>query len=360
MIVNDHRSVSIALAGALTFALCLAIPQPARADAAASAGAPVAAPAAPDAAPDAPAGSGFNVTLVADGQPRTVITQAGTVAELLAEHRIRVAKGDFVSAPLDAGLGEGVSITYRRALLVDIFVGKHKRTVRSSAGTIGELLAEQRIGIGPHDRVTPPLGVPPIPNDVVRVTRIDSWTARERQTLPPTVRERDDASLAMGKTVTIDVGRPGIRESIVRFVSRDGARPIRTVLASHVIRAPRPRIVARGIAEYSSLARVAEQGFNSAMHIAGTALQMIATAYTAGCYGCSGITATGSHAGFGIIAVDPNVIPLGTKLYIPGYGRAIAGDTGGAIVGRRVDLGMNTLADALRFGRRAVTVYVLR
>jgi 3D (Asp-Asp-Asp) domain-containing protein len=66
------------------------------------------------------------------------------------------------------------------------------------------------------------------------------------------------------------------------------------------------------------------------------------------------------HAGFGIIAVDPHIIPLGTKLMIPGYGRAIAGDTGGAIIGHRVDLGMNTLADAIRFGRRPMTVYVLK
>ena len=85
---------------------------------------------------------------------------------------------------------------------------------------------------------------------------------------------------------------------------------------------------------------------------------MIATAYTANCYGCSGWTKSGRHAGHGIVAVDPAVIPLGSHLYIPGYGKAIAGDTGGAIQGRRVDLGFNTDAAALRFGRRNVLVYV--
>ena len=119
-------------------------------------------------------------------------------------------------------------------------------------------------------------------------------------------------------------------------------------------------MIAKGIAEYSSLARVAERGFASAFRFAGSALHMIATAYTAGCYGCSGITATGVRAGYGVIAVDPRVIPLGTKLFIPGYGRAVAGDTGGSIVGHRVDLGMDTISDAMRFGRRSVTVYILR
>ena len=86
---------------------------------------------------------------------------------------------------------------------------------------------------------------------------------------------------------------------------------------------------------------------------------MVATAYTAGCPGCSGYTATGYRAGHGIVAVDPRVIPLGTKLYIPGYGFAIAGDTGGAIVGDRIDLGFDSLDDAVAFGRRSVKVYTL-
>jgi len=88
-------------------------------------------------------------------------------------------------------------------------------------------------------------------------------------------------------------------------------------------------------------------------------MSMVATAYTASCYGCSGTTATGQHAGHGIVAVDPQVIPLGSHLYIPGYGHAIAGDTGGAIHGNRVDLGFNSNADAMQFGRRSIIVYVL-
>src|ERR1700679_3760653 len=90
-------------------------------------------------------------------------------------------------------------------------------------------------------------------------------------------------------------------------------------------------------------------------------MTMIATAYTPHCRdGCTGITAMGQRAGRGIVAVDPRVIPLGTRLYIPGYGNALAGDTGGAIVGKRIDLGMETEIEALQWGRRTVTVYVLQ
>jgi 3D (Asp-Asp-Asp) domain-containing protein len=145
-----------------------------------------------------------------------------------------------------------------------------------------------------------------------------------------------------------------------RYVQREDAPPERTELASSVLRAPRPRIVGAGIATYDALAGYAKRGFESALRIAGAALHMIATAYTANCYECSGITKLGLRAGHGIVAVDPRIIPLGSKIFVPGYGRAVAGDTGGAIVGHRIDLGFDSDHAAIEFGRRAVTVYLLR
>ena len=64
-------------------------------------------------------------------------------------------------------------------------------------------------------------------------------------------------------------------------------------------------------------------------------------------------------AGRGVVAVDPSVIPLGTHLYVEGYGYAVAGDTGGNIRGRRVDLCYNTYDEAIRFGRQQVRVFIL-
>lgn len=87
--------------------------------------------------------------------------------------------------------------------------------------------------------------------------------------------------------------------------------------------------------------------------------EMEATAYMPWDGGGSGITASGLPAQYGVAAVDTSVIPLGTRLYIPGYGEAIAADTGGAIIGDRIDLCMEDYGQAMDFGRRYVTVYVL-
>lgn len=72
-----------------------------------------------------------------------------------------------------------------------------------------------------------------------------------------------------------------------------------------------------------------------------------------------GQTATGVKPQIGVVAVDPKVIPLGTKLYIDGYGQAIAGDTGGAIKGNKIDLFLPNRGDCMRFGRQKVKVRVV-
>lgn len=92
-------------------------------------------------------------------------------------------------------------------------------------------------------------------------------------------------------------------------------------------------------------------------------LYVSSTAYTAYCTGCSGVTATGidlrNHPSAKVVAVDPSVIPLGSKLYVQGYGYAVAGDTGRAIKGKRIDLFMSSRTDALKWGRRTVKVKIL-
>lgn len=88
------------------------------------------------------------------------------------------------------------------------------------------------------------------------------------------------------------------------------------------------------------------------------------SAFTANCRGCSGITTTGinlkKNPNLKVIAVDPRVIKLGTKVYVEGYGYAIAGDTGGSIKGYKIDLFMPNHASALKWGRKTVKIKILK
>ncbi len=173
------------------------------------------------------------------------------------------------------------------------------------------------------------------------------------------MRRKYDIGLVTGSQRVVDPGKAGTKETTVEMLRPDASTaPHRVWLAARVLRFPRAKVVAEGVGDYSSLAGVARRGMSGTVRLADAALRMVATAYTAGCDGCSGITASGRPAGHGIVAVDPRYIPLGTHLYIPGYGQATAGDTGGAIRGNRIDLGFESHRDAMKFGRRPIVVYV--
>ena len=97
--------------------------------------------------------------------------------------------------------------------------------------------------------------------------------------------------------------------------------------------------------------------------VQGKTFAVESTAYTAGCSGCSGITATGINLNNDpyakVIAVDPNVIPLGTQVYVEGYGNAVAGDTGGAIKGNKIDIHLPTKDEARNWGRKTVNITII-
>ncbi len=304
------------------------------------------------------------ISLATGTRTATYTTEAKTFGDFLAEQQIHVGENDYLSDDQSTPLVDGMHLAYRAAVPLSIVYGKRKISLQTSAATVDEAIASAHIAVGPRDAISPDRNSAPRSGGVVRVTFVKVWLERVRHAIPNRTIVRSDARLAIGKTRVLARGVTGIREVTFRYTRRGDTAVQKVAIGSRVVRPAHARIVERGTLVAASIAgpitRFARTGIASAMHFAGSVLHVIATAYIAGCYKCSGTTASGMHAGFGIIAVDPRLIPLGTKLMIPGYGRAIAGDTGGAIVGHRVDLGMNTLAAALKFGRRPMTVYVLK
>ncbi|SMC93512.1 peptidoglycan-binding protein [Sporomusa malonica] len=88
-------------------------------------------------------------------------------------------------------------------------------------------------------------------------------------------------------------------------------------------------------------------------------IQLESTAYTRFDEGCTDFTFRGNYVRRGLVAVDPDIIPLGTKMYVPEYGYAVADDIGGAIQGYKIDLAMETLEEAFDYGRRHITAYII-
>ncbi|MGB6984772.1 MAG: ubiquitin-like domain-containing protein [Candidatus Aquilonibacter sp.] len=281
-----------------------------------------------------------HVVLFTTGNDTTTqATAATTVGEFLRERGIVANDGDYVSPSTDTPLSDRMSIEYRAAVSVTLVADKHRATMMTAAPNIAAFLQSENIALGKYDEVSPSLKSDIPANGVVRVTRVLRWQRLENRAMRMPVVHLLNVAMSPGASKVASQGRAGMRQVLVAFTQHDAGSITATVVASRIVTKPKPRVIEAG---------------------ALGSMQMIATAYTPYCSGCSGITATGRPAGHGIVAVDPRVIPLGSRLYIPGYGYAIAGDTGGAIVGYRIDLGYTSNHDAMQFGRRAVMVYRLK
>jgi len=306
-------------------------------------------------------GPAKHVTLVHDGLSETIETRAATADELLTERGMVRTPEDALSVDPASLLVDGETVVYKAAVPITVVVDGTPQTLRSAAGDVASLLKAERVAYDRHDRVSPAPSATLGEYAVVTVKHVDSWTETVRKPLAAKTVKRWAFTLPAGSSKVVDPGRPGVAEVAYAVTRTPDRRSVhRTKLVSRVIRAPRARIVAEGIGEYAALSALATRGIEGTLKLASSALSMVATAYTASCAGCSGITAIGRPAGHGIVAVDPRVIPLGTRMYIPGYGHAVAGDTGGAIHGNRIDLGFNSNAQANQFGRRSVMVYLIK
>jgi 3D (Asp-Asp-Asp) domain-containing protein len=170
--------------------------------------------------------------------------------------------------------------------------------------------------------------------------------------IPYTTEYVNDNNLEFGKLTTLQEGKTGsriLKTKITYYQQKEYAKEE----IVEEISAPIAKIVSRGT---KKIIQTLDTSFGKLSYF--SKLSVYATSYDKNCRGCNETTATGARVGFGIIAVDPKVIPMGTKLYVPGYGVGVAADTGGAIKGNIIDLAF----EDVRFGwwsARNTDVYLL-
>lgn len=237
---------------------------------------------------------------------------------------------------------------------VTIVADGAEHRVSTSRTAVAGILQEAGIALGKLDRVVPG------PLDRVRdgarivVTRIREEVVSETAPVPFETVRTFTTALRPGIVRQVREGSDGQKMLLSRVRYVDGKAVSRSQISSVVVKRPVDRVLAIG-----SRGRYTSRGEWRTRRI----LEMSASAYDPGPRSCgkyaSGRTSCGLRAGYGVVAVDPKVIPLGTRLYIEGYGHAVAGDRGRAIKGNRIDLGFNTYREAIQFGRRTVTVHIL-
>lgn len=299
------------------------------------------------------------ITLKVDGAQYVWKTLKTNVKDVLAEKRIVLRQGDIVRPGLGAAVTQDLHIEVVRAFSVQITVDGGSRQIFTVAQPIRKLLSQAGIAVGAEDRISPGLDEIAQPDQQIRIVRISSAFLTTRAVLKPGTEYRKDNHLERGATKVIQNGAAGLVERRFKVVYADGKEIGRHRLIEKIVKPAVNAIIALGI---KPVIRTLETTRGTYRYL--EMKLMNATAYSPGPESCGkyavyGRTYTGKRAGFGLVAVDPRVIPLGTQLYIDGYGKAEAADIGAAIKGNKIDLCFETYREAVMYGRRKIKVYIL-
>ncbi len=310
-----------------------------------------------------------DVVINDNGKLITCMTMKNTFKETLEQNDIVVNAFDYISIPLDTNLQRTRlnEIYIKRAVPVYITADGKQTKLMTYKDTVGELLDDSPVNPLGSDRLEGAQLTDPVKSDMsLRIVRVDESVVSEKEDIPYLVQRKANKSLDEGTQRVAQAGKPGVLEKQYKVVTEDGKEVSKQLLKETVLQDPVKMIMEFGTVMNFKTSRGDTVRYDKVIN-------MKATAYTSSFEETGkspgdpqyGITATGIKARKGVIAVDPRVIPLGTRVYVelpgktPDYGYAVAADVGGGIKGNRVDLYYESKADAMQFGRRSVKVYIL-
>lgn len=296
---------------------------------------------------------GNDVELNINGKTKTVFTYEKTVGDFLEKEGIVLKNKDIVSPSLDKEIDKDMKIVISSPKSYHIKDGKKTIIAEASGYTVADVLDNLDIKLNKLDRVSLPLDEIAKEGMEIKIDRVVVENLENKIEIPFETESRENKDMFEGEKKVITKGEVGQKTESLKNTYVNGVLETTEVLKSEITKDPVKEVVEVGTKKGTQ----APNGKNAKRVIV-----MQATAYdpTAGSK-----TAMGTRARVGAVAVDPKVIPLGSKLYIESmdgfasYGYATAEDTGGAIKGNRIDLFYNSNAEANRFGRRNVKVYVL-
>lgn len=334
------------------------------------------------------------LTMPALAQTRYVITDGDNVivcmssstdpAVVIQEAGLQLGESDTYTTQTNQGVSE---ITINRVQLVTVREGSETIVVGTYGGTAADVLDSLDITLSDTDKLSCPLDAATYDGMTILISRRHSEILEYEEIIPHEDQILEDPSLAPGEEVVLIQGTDGLRRIRAQITYENEQEADRAILSEELIVAPVDGMILRGVdrsvktQEHSGNADYCQSdtstredfthGADGVTYVPGTNIPYLdmldfqATAYFCPNPDWWNTTYTGTAAQVGTVAVDPNFIPLGTKMYIVSedgtyvYGYAVAEDIGGAIKGKIVDLYFNTYDECIQFGRRNVQIYVL-
>lgn len=315
----------------------------------------------------------FSVLVKADGEEHTVTLNQGTVEDALLACGVTLGGNDKVIPGKTAELTPDMTITVERYRTITVTVDGNTNTYLAPEGTLEEALAYIGLTLGQDDVVTPGRDEKTTEGLEVKVDRVEYRDVTITEEIPFTTTTQETRDLYQGEKKISVQGKTGERTVVTKEKLVNGQVAETEVVSNEVTKEPVSQVVLVGTKQKpapkpTGVASVGGDGtlidHNGKRVAYKSVLTGTCTAYSAA---EGSMTSTGRPAAVGYVAVNPKVIPYGTRLYICSpdgslvYGYAIAADTGGALMSGRVlvDVFYNTVAECNNFGRRTMSVYVL-
>ncbi len=277
------------------------------------------------------------LNLVTPEGQRQLQSAAFTVGEALTEADIQLYTSDSLEPPADTVITGPLTVNYVPARELTIFVNGQSIPVRSSAGTVGRVLAEAGIPLIGLDTSSPSENEAPPLDGQIRVVRVDESVTLALKSIPYSTETIKSAEVELGQQEIVQPGVNGLAITRTRIRYEDGREVSRKTESESVARPPQTRVVNAGT-------KIVSHEINGYQYW--YAIQMYATAYSpcrSGISGCSYGTASGLPVQKGVVAMsrDWYYALQGVEVYVPGYGRGVIADLGGGFPDGRawIDLG---------------------
>lgn len=294
------------------------------------------------------------VTIEIDGKEETFVTYKGTVKDVLDKQGIEVLPKDKVQPTLNTKVYEGDTIFIKKAVSVGITVDGKEVKLQTAEETIDDMLKEEEDELKNQgivfnrgvDEITPSLDTKITSNLEISLVKVEVKKEVAKEAITFDVIVEEDSELDNGLEEIRQDGTLGEKEITYEVVYKNGKEVNKTIRSSKVIAEPINKIVAQGTRKAFASRDGHLLNYKSVIYCE-------STAYNGGVLTATGTVPVRDPNGISTIAVDPRVIPLGSLVYVEGYGKAIAADTGGAIKGNIIDVYVNSEQEAYtEWGRK--------
>ncbi|MBK5240574.1 MAG: DUF348 domain-containing protein [Clostridium sp.] len=306
------------------------------------------------------------ISIVVDGKSIEVITLKSNVTQILKTNNIALGAKDQITVSLDSKVKDGDKIYIKKAVEVKLTVDGKELNLKTAESTVEDMLRAEKIVLNNEDKIIPSKSTLLESGIQVQITRVKTKILEETKTIDFTTEFKNSSDLNKGVKKVIQKGQTGQKLITSAIVYENGKESSRKLITEELKSNPVKEIIALGTTSVYSSSRGGDISYIKKIRVRATAYNADyrSTGKNPGDPGF-GITSTGVKAdrntnGYSTVAVDPRVIPLGTKFYVEGYGYGIAEDIGGAIKGNRIDLYYDTLSQSMNWGSRNVDIYILK